>query len=108
MSRYQFVVHSNPAQGREDEFNEWYWNNHYRDILAIPGVVSGRRFTPAAAQFDNAPRQFQYLAIYELDVDDPQVFIDEMMKRAASGSMSRSTSVASGASVVIWQAMLLP
>ena len=108
MARYWFIAQSNPVAGREEEFNDWYWNEHLKDILAIPGVVSGQRFTLAPAQFPHADSSFKYLAVYELDVDDPRKFIEEMGARAASKRMSRSTSLAPGASVVIWQVMPAP
>jgi hypothetical protein len=108
MARYWFIAQSNPVAGREEEFNDWYWNEHLKDILAVPGVVSGERFILAPAQFGNADPPFKYLAVYQLDLDDPQKFIEEMSSRAASQRMSRSTSVAPGASVAIWQVMPAP
>jgi hypothetical protein len=108
IARYCLVAYSNPVAGREDEFNAWYWNEHMKAILDIPGVVSGRRYTPAAAQFSKAPLPFQYLAIYEIEVDDPQKFINEMTSRAASGKMSRSTAITPDFSTVIWQLMSPP
>ncbi len=32
----------------------------------------------------------QYLAIYEVDIDDPQNFFDDMMRAATDGSMRMS------------------
>jgi hypothetical protein len=108
MARYWAVAHSNPSEGREEEYNDWYWNEHLEAILAIPGVISGQRFTAAAQQFGNALQPFKYLAVYELETDDPQKFIQEMISRVASGRMSQSTTLAPGATLVIWQLMSPP
>jgi hypothetical protein len=71
MSRYRFVVLSNPVAGREDEFNEWYDKHHLHEILAIPGMSSAQRFrlsessTPVGAE-----QPYRYLALYEIETDD--------------------------------------
>jgi hypothetical protein len=108
MARYWLIAHSNPAESREDEYNDWYWNRHLEDLLSLPGVVSGKRFQVAPAQFGNAPQPFKYLAVYELEADDPQRFIQDMTAKAASGRMSPSTALAPGASLVIWQLLSPP
>jgi hypothetical protein len=62
------VVLSNPAAGREDEFNEWYSGQHISDLLEIDGIDSAQRFRlpgePGAAD------PYRYLAIYEIETDD--------------------------------------
>lgn len=105
MESYVLVGYCNAADGRDEEFNEWYWNHHFKDILDLPGVVSGRRFVPAAAQLIDAPLPFNYLGLFEVQCDDPKRFFDELRMRAASGRMSRSTSVANGSSLVLWSVM---
>lgn len=44
------VVYSNPVEGREQEYNDWYSNQHLNDLLAIPGVISARRFKLSGTQ----------------------------------------------------------
>jgi hypothetical protein len=69
LSRYRFIVLSNPVAGREDEFNEWYDTHHLREILAIPGVQSGQRFHRSDAQVSPS-HPYEYLAVYEIETDD--------------------------------------
>jgi hypothetical protein len=62
-----FTRCSDPA--REAEFNKWYDEVHFPDVLAVPHVVSAQRFKlsgPASQDEGDA----QYLAVYELDTDD--------------------------------------
>src|SRR3546814_891763 len=101
MSRYRFVVHSNAAEGREQEYND-YMAGHVDDILALPGVIWGRRGTVAKAQARPAPDAHQYITVFEVETDDLQAFIDEMNARVMSGRIARSTSVA-GAVPVFWE-----
>src|SRR3546814_15139849 len=69
MSRYMFVVHSNAAEGREQEYND-YMAGHVDDILALPGVIWGRRGTVAKAQARPAPDAHQYITVFEVETDD--------------------------------------
>jgi hypothetical protein len=62
------VVLSNPAAGREDEFNEWYDGPHISDILAIDGIEAAQRFRLPGDQGPAEP--YRYLAIYEIETDD--------------------------------------
>ena len=49
----------------EGEFNRWYDEEHLADLLAQPGVLSGRRFVRAQTAF-SAPSDFNYITIYQL------------------------------------------
>lgn len=86
MAKYLLVVPSNAKEGRDEEYNAWYDNVHLAELLTIPGVVSGRRFD-AAPQSPSAPPQ-PYLAIYELEVEDPSTIVAEITRRAGSGEMT--------------------
>ena len=81
MPRFSFVVYSNPVEGREQEYNDWYSNQHLSDLLAIPGVISARRFKLSGTQIQEAPQTYQYLAIYEIEAEDVATFIKELMVR---------------------------
>jgi len=103
MSRYLFVVHSNAASGREQEY-ETYMTKHVEDILALPGVIWGRRGTLAAAQARPAPDTHRFITVFEVETDDLQGFINEMNGRVMSGQIARSTSVAD-AQPVFWEVL---
>jgi hypothetical protein len=75
---------------REDEYNAWYSTVHVRDVCAIPGVKSARRFKTSAVEsaFDGAVAGGQrYLVIYEIETDDPQAVEDEMRARLSDGRL---------------------
>ena len=44
MTKHVLIALTNPVEGREQEFNEWYDNQHVPDFLALPGCVSAQRF----------------------------------------------------------------
>jgi len=93
MCRYIFAVHSNAAEGREQEYNDWYSNHHLKDLLAIPGVVSARRLTLAELQIHPGPQPFRYFCLYEIETNDLQEFIDELTARAGTQRMRVSSSL---------------
>lgn len=84
------VVTSGAKDGRDDDYNSWYDNEHIHDICGIPGVVSGRRLDAVAVTPN--PQPAPYLAIYEIEVDadNPGPVLQEMMRKAEAGEMSLS------------------
>lgn len=73
MPKYQYVIISQSAPGREQEFDDWYSNQHLPDVCKVDGVLSARRFVidvQKTTELD-AP-QWRSLAIYEIESDDPE------------------------------------
>jgi hypothetical protein len=103
VARYLFVVNSNPAEGREQEYNEWYSNRHLADLLTLPGVVSARRFVLNDAQLADVPQLFKYLALYEIETDDLQDFIGQLLSRSGTESMPISTALSRTTSAILWK-----
>ncbi len=85
MASYALVVTSSAKDGRDDEYNDWYDSTHLADICAIPGVVSGRRLEASPASPNATPST--YLAIYEIETDDPAAVMAELGRRAQAGLM---------------------
>ena len=40
MQKHIFIVYTNAVEGRDDEYNAWYDDQHLNDVLKIPGVVA--------------------------------------------------------------------
>jgi hypothetical protein len=87
MPRYQLIVLTNAAKGRDEEFNDWYDNQHLGDVLSVPGFVGAQRFRldPAAGSTD-----WSYLAIYDMETDDPAKCMAELQAQGAAGKMVMS------------------
>ena len=61
---------------REEEFNKWYTEVHVPDIKEVAGrSISKVRRYKNNQLVSGAP---QYLAIYELDTDDPAALLDKL------------------------------
>lgn len=81
-----FVVQTNAVPGREDEFNDWYDNQHIGDVLALDGFSSAQRFIRSDIQrtVEATRYPFQHLALYEV-AGDTRAAIDELGAAVANG-----------------------
>jgi hypothetical protein len=62
------VVLTNPVEGREEEYNEWYSGQHLDDVLTAAGFEAAQRFKFVPSKLSRRPSA-QYLAIYEVDAE---------------------------------------
>lgn len=62
------VVLTHPVEGREDEYNDWYSNDHLTDVLAAAGFQAAQRYKFVPSGLSRKPHA-PYLAIYEVDAD---------------------------------------
>ncbi|MEV6062913.1 hypothetical protein [Nocardia asteroides] len=106
MTRYQYVVLTNPVEGREDEFNEWYTNTHVHDVLRIPGFLSAQRFELSGdGQRAPEPHPWKYFALYEIETDDLTSVLDELTRRYDTADMVMSKALAPERLGLIYEAI---
>lgn len=101
MSECKLVVLTRPVEGREDEFNDWYTNQHLNDVLAIPGFKAAQRFKIKGAPI--SPTSWDYFAVYEVDHDNPQSVLDDMMGRVGTDRMPMSDAMAGDLYCVLYE-----
>lgn len=93
MAKQLFMVLSEAAEGKEDEFNDWYEHTHLDEVIHTSAVVSAQRYKLAGQRGAEAPNR--YLAIYEVDVDDPSEVFPSIDAKGAerndSDAIDRST-----------------
>jgi hypothetical protein len=86
-----FLALSNPVSGEvEAEFNDWYDNVHSKEVLALDGVQSCRRFRLAPAQVIPGDDRsgHRYLALYEVDTDDWDALVTAFQNGFAEGRIT--------------------
>jgi hypothetical protein len=96
MAIYQYIIMMSAAPGRLEEFEHWYDNQHLRDVVAVPGVRSARRYrllSELGAEYDVLQPRWNSLAIYELDTDDPVLLARHIRSLAGSAAMPMSDAV---------------
>ena len=89
--RFIQVVFSNPAEGKDDEFNEWYDNVHIPELLAVPGMLSAQRYALHDAKIyrmeGGKPPEHRYCLIYEME-GDVDTIMAEIQQRVAEGKIN--------------------
>jgi hypothetical protein len=93
MKRYEFLVLTRPIAGTDEEFNHWYDREHLRDVLKVPGIIAARRFRVLALPSNPESPQWPYVAIYELECDDPGAVLAEITRRAGTELMPISVTL---------------
>ncbi len=83
---FKMIVFSQPHEGREDEYNDWYQNRHLGEVIATPGFTSARRFKLSGKLSEEMPA-YPYCAIYEYSADDWAVPFGALSERANSGEI---------------------
>lgn len=85
MPSMRLIVLTNPVEGQDEEFNDWYNRRHLQDVLAVDGFVAAQRFAFAPGKLGKeAP--YRYLAIYEVEADS----IDEAERALLAAAQDES------------------
>jgi hypothetical protein len=65
MAKFMFFIRMFVEKSKEedDEFNDWYWDEHIPALTKVPGVLSGKRYLHVPSYCADSPR---YIAFYEL------------------------------------------
>lgn len=93
MAKHLLAVFSNPTEGQEDEYNDWYTNHHLAEILEIPGFNATTRFRLTGYQAPGfLPSQHRYMTLYEFE-GDPEEVIGRLLKRVESGDIALPASI---------------
>ena len=76
MPTFQVLVLSEPRDGKEDEFNEWYENTHLDEVIATTGWRRAQRFRLAESVGAKCP--LPYMAAYEAEAETAQEVLDTL------------------------------
>ncbi len=98
MRKFTYVVLTDPVPGKEDEYNQWYDQQHLPDVLAIDGIESAQRYRLVDGQ-KGVPHR--YLALYHLDTDDPEKVLAQLSERSNTPAMPMSDAL-DGANLSAW------
>jgi hypothetical protein len=90
MPKAVMVVMTNVSDASKDaDFNQWYDDVHLSDVLMTPGINKATRFKLAQGKVKEG--RGQYLALYELEVDDLSSVMaklnETLDRRKAEGSV---------------------
>ena len=100
MPKFNLFALTNPTDGRDEEFNDWYTNVHLTDVLKLPGVVAAQRYRLGDVQHRPGPFEWKYMAIYEIEIDDIATTLTAL--KAASGTDAMPLSPALSTYRMVW------
>ncbi len=98
MPKYKMISLTNPVDGRDEEFNDWYQNVHLPEVVSSEGMVSAQRYKVAAPLL--APMSFGYLAVYDIDTPDIGGFLGAMGAAAAKNTKCEAADTANSYTVI--------
>jgi hypothetical protein len=94
MSVAQLLVFSNAVDGKEEEFERWYDEQHIPDVLQVPGII-------AAQRFETRGGDWKFCTVYELDTADIDAVLADLVSRAGTDRMVMSDAIdAAGVNMV--------
>ena len=93
MSTQYFMVLSNPVDGQDDAYNDWYDNRHLADVLDVDGFVSAQRFRLSHQKPPNGVPAAAYLAIYEIETTDVDATLAALLSRLGTAAMPVSSAI---------------
>ena len=83
---YLVIVLSNPRDGMEDEFDQWYEHTHLDEVLTSAGFRSAQRFRLEAQR--GVESAHDYMALYETEGESAE----EVIERLEAGRDQRQQS----------------
>ena len=89
MAKFKMIALTTPVAGMEAEFNEWYQNIHLPELTAIAGMTGAQRYKLVTKLMGSDTNP--WLAIYDIECDDPMAFLGAMGEAATSGKLTQGT-----------------
>ena len=97
MSRHLLLVLTNPVDGREDDYNDWYENVHLDEVLQTEGIEAAQRYELTATVGSDSDHR--YLAVYEVDAESTEAAIAALNATRPNRQQSDAIDLRGG---VIW------
>ena len=89
MPTCKLIALTTPLPGREDEYHDWYNNVHLPELVNQFGMKGAQRYQLVAKLIGSDTNQF--MAIYDVETDDPEGFMAKLGAFAQSGGMTPGT-----------------
>jgi hypothetical protein len=88
MAKFKLISLTTPIAGREAEFHDWYQNTHLPELVAFAQMTGAQRYKLVAKLMGSDTNP--WLAIYDIECDDPMEFLGAMGEASASGKLTQS------------------
>jgi len=104
MPKYKMLVFTNPAKGGDEaNYNKWYNEQHIPDVCRIDGFSGAQRFKR------NGDGPTEYLAIYEMEADDPDAAIASLGSKSGTDEMVMTDDIdLENATIMVYETLTEP
>ena len=89
LKKHVLLALTNPIEGKEKEYNEWYDTVAYSTYRTLPGLVPLGRFklcdVPHMFPFEK-DSEYEYLSLYYFEAEDPVKFMEDIKAAFAEKS----------------------
>ncbi len=93
---HKMVVLAKAVPGQLDALAKWYDEQHMKDLLAVPGLVTAERHKIVPIKRPEGTPEWDFMLIYELDNQDPMVVLKNMaVAQVSISDLLESTSTLS-------------
>lgn len=89
MPKCKIIALTTPTPGKEKEYEDWYQNTHLPEMTSFPGSQGAQRFKLVAKMMGADTNQ--YLAVYDIECDDPGAYLATVGAAAQSGKLTPGT-----------------
>jgi hypothetical protein len=104
MAKYILIERSNPVPGKEQEYNDWYNNEHLPDLMTVPGIVAARRWKVVGKPYQGAEFSHRYICVYQIETDDIDKFLETLVKCVEAFNVSDAIDLA-GMQTIVFRAI---
>ena len=88
MPKFKMIALTRPVPGKEAEYHDWYQNVHLKELTGFDGIDSAQRYKLVAKLMGSDENE--YLAIYDIECDDPMSVLGAIGQASAEGKMTQT------------------
>ena len=92
--RFTVMVLTEPTEGNEEQFNDYYENTHLEEVIATSNFTSAQRFKLAGNAGEDCP--LPYLALYETEGESAEAVLADLSARRSEREQSDSLNKRTG------------
>ena len=92
--KHLVLVLTEPAEGQDDAFHDYYENIHLDEVIASAGWQSAQRYRLAGVAGEAAP--LPYLAVYEAEGEDADDVLAQLNDSRAQRQQSKALNKLTG------------
>ena len=100
MANHRLIVFTNPKEGREQDFRDWYVNTHLAEVSNLDGLIPGQLYTLAPPVAEGGHRHMAVYELAEARLGEAQQALGGALK---GGTLNMTDAFGPGQAALWWQ-----